>query len=153
MDRGYLKAGKRDSLLAVEGLHCDRAPSTRSFEHSRTANSSHPISHPTSDYSVGSDGTISRGCGHEVPDFRDRTEQLATSRDGRQRITKPLHCHCANPAYQKLSILGSGDKWGIGTQMAPYRLLLMALSMARAAAASVFANKWPYVASVNAGVP
>jgi hypothetical protein len=41
---------------------------------------------------------------------------------------------------------GKANKARIGTQMAPtaYRLLPMAPSIARAAAASVFEKRWPY---------
>jgi hypothetical protein len=59
---------------------------------------SHPNSHPTSDYAVGLGGMNACRDGEEVVDFPDRKERRATGRDGRQRITKPLHCHCANPA-------------------------------------------------------
>jgi hypothetical protein len=40
--------------------------------------------------------------GKEVVDFSDRKEWEITAWDGWQRITKPLHCHCANPACPAL---------------------------------------------------
>jgi len=40
----------------------------------------------------------SRLDGKEVVDFPNRKEWETTAWDGRQRITKPLHYHCANPA-------------------------------------------------------
>ena len=58
----------------------------------------HPISHPISDYAVGFGGTDRRHVRHKVADSRDGMERRTTGRNSRQRITKPLHCHCANPA-------------------------------------------------------
>jgi hypothetical protein len=62
---------------------------------------SHRISHPTSDYAVGLGGMNSRHGGQEVADFWDRKEQEATGWNGRQHITKPLHCRCANPTHAR----------------------------------------------------
>jgi hypothetical protein len=59
---------------------------------------SHRISHPNSGYGVGLAGMKHREDGHEVPDFPNYTDRHGTCRDRWQRITKPLHCHCANPA-------------------------------------------------------
>jgi hypothetical protein len=60
--------------------------------------SSHPISHRIPRYAVGCAGMIGRRIGHEISDFTNGAIQKRTGRDGWQRITKPLHCHCANPA-------------------------------------------------------
>ncbi len=57
-----------------------------------------PNSHPTPDYAVGLDGMNGPLDGREVVDFPNGKEWKITAWDGRQRITKPLHDHCANPA-------------------------------------------------------
>jgi hypothetical protein len=79
-------ASERSKPLDLGGP--ERLPSRRS----------HRISHRIPRYAVGRSGMNGRHNGHETSDFPYGATQKRTGRDERQRITKPLHCHCANPA-------------------------------------------------------
>jgi hypothetical protein len=59
---------------------------------------SHPISHPNSYRAAGFHGMAVRPGGSKRTEFQDGAECEEMRRDKQQRITKPLHCHCANPA-------------------------------------------------------
>lgn len=68
-----------------------------------STSTSHPIPHRNSDGVVGRDGMKGLRHGQQATDFLHKTGQESTGRDGQQRITKPLHCHCANPARSVFS--------------------------------------------------